>query len=171
MSSAVLFISLIFNNPVLYDLIGYRFEGMLLALTTGQGDGSTMERMNMIQDAAKFWETHPIFGIGLNLFSVKGDYGAYSHNNYLELLSTTGLLGFITYYSYHIKTIYNLGRTLKSNRQDNIFGLLIIGSMLFYDIGAVSYNLPLVQIFLLLSCNQHNNLTSTVPDRVHMEHK
>lgn len=170
-SSAVLFISLIFNNPVLYDLIGYRFEGMLLALTTGQGDGSTMERMNMIQDAAKFWETHPIFGIGLNLFSVKGDYGAYSHNNYLELLSTTGLLGFITYYSYHIKTIYNLGRTLKSNRQDNIFGLLIIGSMLFYDIGAVSYNLPLVQIFLLLSCNQHNNLTSTVPDRVHMEHK
>lgn len=153
-SSAAIFVSLIFNNAFLYDLIGYRFEGMLMALVTGQGDGSTMERMNMIHDAATFWKQNPFFGIGLNLFSVKGAYGAYAHNNYLELLATTGIVGFISYYTYHIKTIYNLSKTVKYNQSNNIFGLLIIASMMFYDIGAVSYNLPLVQIFLLLSCKK-----------------
>lgn len=153
-SSTALFVSLIFNNAFLYDLIGYRFEGMLMALVTGQGDGSTMERMNMIHDAATFWKQNPFFGIGLNLFSVKGAYGVYAHNNYLELLATTGIVGFISYYTYHIKTIYNLSKTFKYNQSNNIFGLLIIVCMMFYDIGAVSYNLPLVQIFLLLSCKK-----------------
>ena len=77
------------------------------------------------------------------------------NNNYLELLATTGIVGFISYYTYHIKTIYNLSKTVKYNQSNNIFGLLIIASMMFYDIGAVSYNLPLVQIFLLLSCKKN----------------
>lgn len=147
----LLFWSLIFNIQVLYDLIGYRFEGMLLAFTTGQGDESTMERMNMISDAMEFWRSHPVFGIGLNLFSEKGIYGAYSHNNYVELLATTGIAGFIAYYSYHLSFFMDIRKQLRYEKFDGIFSLLIIASMMLYDVGAVSYNLPLVQLFLSLS--------------------
>ena len=147
----LLFWSLIFNIQVLYDLIGYRFEGMLLAFTTGQGDESTMERMNMINDAMEFWRSHPVFGIGLNLFSEKGIYGAYSHNNYVELLATTGIAGFIAYYSYHLSFFMDIRKQLRYEKHDGIFSLLIIASMMLYDVGAVSYNLPLVQLFLSLS--------------------
>lgn len=150
----------LFNIPLIYDLIGYRFEGMILAFTNNQGDASTTERINMMHDALDFWYTKPLIGIGLNLFSEKSIYGTYSHNNYVELLSTTGLIGCISYYIIHFKLLKRITPYLVIQKQDAAFYFLLIICLLIFDIGAVSYNYSLIQVVLSLCGIYCNNITS-----------
>ena len=138
----------LFNVPILYDLIGYRFEGMVAAFTTNQGDESTMERMSMLHDALNFWSSRPLAGIGLNLFAEKSVYGTYSHNNYVELLSTTGLVGFVCYYLIYISVLARL--RVGGPRLDTIFCFLFILFLALFDLGAVTYKYSLIQICLSL---------------------
>lgn len=150
----------LYNIPLIYDLIGYRFEGMISAFTNNQGDASTMERINMIHDALDFWQTKPLCGIGLNLFSEKSIYGTYSHNNYVELLSTTGLIGCISYYVIHFKLLKRIMPYLVIQKQDAAFYFLLIICLLIFDIGAVSYKYSLIQAVLSLCGIYCNNITS-----------
>lgn len=138
----------LFNVPILYDLIGYRFEGMVAAFTNNQGDESTMERMSMLHDALNFWSSRPLAGIGLNLFAEKSVYGTYSHNNYVELLSTTGLVGFVCYYLIYISVLARL--RVGGPRLDTIFCFLFILFLALFDLGAVTYKYSLIQICLSL---------------------
>lgn len=138
----------LFNVPVLYDLIGYRFEGMIAAFTTNQGDASTMERMSMVHDALNLWTSRPLTGIGLNLFAEKSVYGTYSHNNYVELLSTTGLIGFVFYYLIYVSILGRL--RAGGSRLDTIFCFLFVCCLFLFDLGAVTYNYSLIQICLSL---------------------
>ena len=140
----------LFNISFIYDLIGYRFEGMIMSLTTNQGDASTMERINMMHDAVDFWTQRPLFGMGLNLFSERSIYGTYSHNNYVELLATTGLVGFVSYYIIYVGLLWRLYGSLSAFKEQGMFYVLLIFCLLFFDIGAVTYNYPLIQVFLSL---------------------
>lgn len=146
-----LFIYIVLNIPFVYNLIGYRFESMLsFFIGSGVSDASTLERASMVEDAINIGMSKPIFGIGLNMFSIVANYGTYSHNNYVELFCTTGILSTLFYYSLYIYAIISLFK-LQVNKEEKSFFILVIFSLLIYELGAVTYNLPFVQIFVMLA--------------------
>ncbi len=137
---AVLFISIFIIDIALEELNNYSFlkERVFSILSFNRNtDISISQRFNYITKAFEFWLENPLFGIGLDQFRVLNN-SSYSHNNYLELLATTGLFGFISYYFSHflILKIYFSSKKYKSNLDYSIFLLLLI---LASDISSVNY--------------------------------
>lgn len=54
---------------------------------------------------------HPVAGVGLFQFNTHSRYTAYAHNDYVEVAATTGLVGFLIYYSIFALVAWRLVRT------------------------------------------------------------
>ena len=113
-------------------------------------DDSTIMREKLVRSAIELWKTHPIFGAGLNNFAIyfgeSRDY--YSHNNYTEILSGLGLIGFALYYiPIYVYTI-RIRRNWKFPLAQSLKTLVII--LLILDIGNVSYQSFSIQIIYVL---------------------
>jgi O-antigen ligase len=66
-------------------------------LLGGRMDQSAGERMTMGQVGLQLWSRHPVFGAGLDQF--RAHYGGtYSHSTVIEVLVSTGLMGFVLYF-------------------------------------------------------------------------
>jgi len=89
-----------------------------------------MEGLGMIKKS-------PIFGIGLSNFSVLSKTGLYSHSDYLEVASNTGIIGFIIYFSIYIVLWRRLSLIKKITTDSfilykvNIFKTAILTILLF----------------------------------------
>lgn len=151
MLALVIYLSL--NIPIFYNIIGSRIEG-LLSSVTGQGvvDKSTDTRLLMIDTGFKFFLEKPLFGHGIDSFrqlyyNITGDF-RYSHNNYIELLVSIGVVGTFIYYLGLIMVM------LKSYKRDNVyavFSLALIVTFLIIDYGLVSYTSTYIQFFICLT--------------------
>lgn len=140
-----LILYLMMNVQWIYDVIGYRFDGLLGFLDgTGKSNVSSDElRKKMIEIGLQGWTERPIFGHGLDSFKFLNQKITgrmfYSHNNYVEMLYDFGLVGFVLYYSF----IYKIYKRLTSLPEDykiySILGVGIIIELLLFDIGGVSY--------------------------------
>jgi len=114
-------------------------------------DYSTYERRQFIKYAIAMWKDHFWFGVGLDNFrNVINEYWissrqTYSHNNYVEMLSTSGIVGTITYYSLYFVIILNLFKTLKlenlSPKYRSLMHIFITGmfSLMIAELVIVSY--------------------------------
>lgn len=144
---------LVINVPLLYNAIGYRFEGFIDGVTgKGAYDASSEIRFNMVRDALGFWESRPLFGYGVDSFKSISIYGTYSHNNYAELLCDVGFIGAAIYYFYVVITLRE-SRRIKSRGAKKTFWLLLLVCMLVFEYGAVSYSSMLSQLVLLMMSN------------------
>ncbi|WP_127498097.1 O-antigen ligase family protein [Paenibacillus glycanilyticus] len=99
--------------PYLYNAWGSRLESVVLFFTRGTIDDASIEaRVGLISIAKQAYSEKPIFGWGLdNFVSVFTHGGYYAHNNFWELLSTCGLVGFTIYYSRYLflfKSLFNI---------------------------------------------------------------
>lgn len=65
-------------------------------------------RSGMYKEAYNFFYNNPFFGIGFDHFRLLSSYGVYSHSTYAEIISTTGIIGTIIYFSAYFSIIYNL---------------------------------------------------------------
>lgn len=65
-------------------------------------------RMGMYREGMKFFIENPLLGIGFNHYRLLSVYKTYSHSTYVEVLSTTGILGTVIYFSAYLVIIYNL---------------------------------------------------------------
>ena len=65
-------------------------------------------------------------------------WATYSHNNYVEILSSYGIIGILLYYYYIIKTVIKGYRYKKYSKNIKLFIILLI-TYLIMDIGSVSY--------------------------------
>ena len=121
----------------------------LIKYASGQktNDWSINLRQFFIDTGIVIFKQNCVKGIGVNNFAyyVKNytTYGhdRYSHNNYIELLSCLGIIGFILYYWVYIYIIIRLLKSLKKDR-DNF--LLIISTAVMFvlmimEYGIVSY--------------------------------
>ena len=124
-------------------LIIDRMNELLNVLDTGEGDGEA--RIYLYEEAWKLFLQHPIFGVGYANFGPM-HYGVYTHSTYAEILSCTGLMGFIPFVCYYLY----ISRELKKGvRLDNakrvstnhhlvlafiVLLLLGIGEILIYKI-------------------------------------
>ncbi len=136
--------------PVLYQNIGRRFLSLFgeLGIIEFQTDHSSELRIDYTEKATELWKDDILIGGGYNNFRVNSGYQTYSHNNYMELLTTVGLIGTTIYYGYYLFLMIKIFR--KKNMRNIIYGLFII-SVFATDIGAVIfYVYPLYYIILVV---------------------
>lgn len=98
----------VFEIPTIYNILGVRVERLIYSLM-GQSvaDISINERSNLVMYGLAWFRQKPVFGYGMYTFKEKigtALYGVnkYSHNNYVEILFGTGIVGFITYYWFYV---------------------------------------------------------------------
>ena len=146
----------IHENAVLYTLVGKRFDSMLssIAFLNGASESisktpiditSTVKRLRMIECANKMYWKHPVIGRGIGAFAKYSGYGYYCHNNYMEILVSGGIIGFLLYYSYiifaGIKSLY-----LRKGAYRDL-AIIIIIFILLSDFGTVNFYSRLVFLF------------------------
>jgi O-antigen ligase len=164
---------LVFTTPILYNVVGSRIEGLFAFISgnTSQSDASTIIRADMIEFGWELFKTKPILGIGLSnfqiLYGIKGNYliEQYSHNNYIELLTGLGLIGFCVYYAYILYMIYYMSIKVKDSETGlREFFLAYFVTYLFFDTGAVSYYHFNLHLFLGLASVYvyHHNREKTI---------
>lgn len=152
---------MIFNIPLLYTLIGFRFNGILGVFNTqGIADASSRTRFLMISIGFKIFINNPILGVGVGNYAYHAynEYGlfkqVYSHSNYIELMSNTGIIGAILYYLIPIWSTVSLYKLLHSfegaDRKICACFFVLIFTPFFTDFGKIAYNNELVQMINLL---------------------
>lgn len=148
--TVILFITAIFiailKIPLLYELIGERFEG-LFAFFSGKESSvsSDSTRGQIFLLALKGWSEHPLFGHGIDSFkflnrSTTGHF-YYAHNNFAELLYDVGIIGFAIFYYMFFYIYRNLRKVEAHNHKYKVLGLGLLVELLLFDIGGVSYYL------------------------------
>lgn len=135
------------NNEDLYIVIGRRVESLvadIIGISTKSSyiDLSKIERYRLRDNAIELFKQYPITGYGLDAFKFytvqHGTSQLYSHNNYLELLACTGLIGFSLYYGAIMSLLMNLRKKLNENPMlISLISILLV--QLFLDAGSVTY--------------------------------
>lgn len=147
--SAAAVIYLIFNIPIFYEIIGFRVESMLETMIYGNSatiySYSTDVRDNMIHEGFNLFLKKPVLGGGWNYFYSRTIYGYdYSHNNYIEILCSFGIVGFVLYYCKHISNlIYEIKsffRHRKLTSQELLFAFVLSVTTILLDWAAVSFS-------------------------------
>jgi O-antigen ligase len=140
--------------PALYNIIGERFFELLnVFLLNNTTDASYLTRSTLIEHALIYFESRPIIGYGLDSFRIMSGRGICIDNNYLEILVSSGIVGFLIYYSYIPITIYQC-RKLKNKTSILKAMLLIMISLLVFHMGSVTYYLRSEWIFLTILFSQ-----------------
>lgn len=113
----------IINSPYLFRIQTLLKFAQIGASNTNLAkviDYSAYERSQFIIYGIKIWTDNIFFGIGLDNFRIVIQHywpisdPQYSHNNYIELLSTIGIFGTIAYYSIYFSAIQKLVSALKN---------------------------------------------------------
>lgn len=128
---------MLLNIPFLYHSIGLRIELLLNGLLGNSNtDASTSMRMAFALNALEVFYDYPILGIGMDGFRYVNSFEfTYSHNNYLELLSNLGIIGFLIYY-YRFYSILKIANRIK---YFNVLPLMIVVILLIIDFAGVTY--------------------------------
>lgn len=141
---------IIITNESLYFIIGRRLQALVMNILYGETlvgnytEYSIIERSLLRVNAWNLFKQYPVFGYGLDAFKsytyMNGTSFVYAHNNYLELLASTGIIGFSLYYF----SILSLCKRLlnlywKSNERCLIYPIAFIITQLVLDYGQVSY--------------------------------
>ncbi len=146
----------VFKIPTLYDVIGYRMESMIEHYVLGvESDTSLWQRSMYIKKGWEYFMDSPFIGNGLNnfgyLFKETGIYGAYAHNNFIELLSGVGIVGFVLYYWFHAYLIINLGIMVFRKKKIAILGFTYMLIFTVFEYGIVSYYDRFLSTFVCMS--------------------
>lgn len=141
---------LIMNVQVLYDALGNRLETMYRYVFLGEEvDGSAVTRSNMVAIGIElFLSMNPILGLGLNNFKYLSGYWTYSHNNYIELLCSLGIVGVLVFYVPLIYFTVQAFRLWRKKVPGAILPLTILVLQFINDVGQVSYYSFQLHIFL-----------------------
>ena len=143
----------VFTNEKLYSAVGKKIESMLLYYEKNSADKSLIERRFFRQYAIELFTKHPIFGTGINNY---GGYlkevftrSTYSHNNWLEMLSGLGVVGFITYYWFYGYLIVQSAKLLKKYNYV-VLALTFILSLTITEYALITYYDSFIQLFISL---------------------
>jgi O-antigen ligase len=74
-------------------------------------------RVQLYKEGIKMIKSNPIVGVGLSNYIKLSSSGLYSHSDYIEVAATTGIVGFILYFSIYIVLWHRLNR-IKSMTND-----------------------------------------------------
>jgi hypothetical protein len=136
------------------SIVGKRFEQFF-----DEGQGSMVaaakahKRYDMYSESLEIFVKYPLFGVGLDNFKVHSFHKVYSHSDYMEPLTNTGLIGFLLYQSFYgfllfrsfaflrlvkdVKTLYRLKMII-----------IIVLTIMVIGLGSPQYTSQLVFILL-----------------------
>lgn len=138
------------NIPATRELI-LRFENSFAIITGGETvykENSTQTRLDYIELGWKAFLESPLWGNGIGCagYALQEEYGyvTYLHNNYVEILASGGIIGFVLYYTPYFMVFKKLGRRIfHQNDHDPVlciaFSLLIMklaghwGTVMYYS--------------------------------------
>ena len=132
-----------------------RMSSMVDAFSGTGGDSSTIIRMALVDIGWDLFYQSPITGVGANNPSVYtyflyGKENYYLHNNYIELLAGTGVIGLLAYYSMYIYIAYNLIRYRDFHSNEYVMVLILFLSQIVMDMGMVSYESKSTYFYMML---------------------
>ncbi|MDU6773071.1 MAG: O-antigen ligase family protein, partial [Veillonella parvula] len=132
-----------------------RMSNMVEAFTGTGGDSSTIIRLALVDIGWDLFYQSPITGVGINnpsvyTFFVYGKDNYYLHNNYIELLAGTGVIGLLAYYSMYLYVAYNLIRYRDIHSNEYIMVLILFLSQIVMDMGMVSYESKSTYFYMML---------------------
>lgn len=139
---------IIINNDTLYSLVGYRIENIVQYLLsdgeTSSIDSSMVTRLSLIDKAKQAIQLSPYTGWGLDNFSYLFNKGEnYTHNNFLEILVSSGLIGFVIYYAKYVYIIISLASCRKfadvANKKNIDIFLTLIFVMIVLEYWQITY--------------------------------
>jgi O-antigen ligase len=140
-SVAVIALIVLLNVDFLYDVVGYRLEALFFFFQ-GQDyeEASLFTRNHYLQYAWENSQDSLFFGHGLDCFRVlPKSYGVYSHNNYLELIFSTGFVGLVIYYSTSLSILFKIPKFIKCDHKVVHLLLAILIPYLLCDFMNVTY--------------------------------
>lgn len=109
---------LILNVEPLYKIIGHRVEAVLQYLRQEDyTEGSLATRDSFVLLGWEMSQYEPVWGYGLDCFRLlRGSFGTYSHNNYIEILYSLGWVGVIAYYTPFLIALFRLLANIKKHK-------------------------------------------------------
>lgn len=134
----------------MFSALFMRMEGFLSFLRGGEGDNSTMVRSQIVKTGMVYFKAHPLLGIGMDNARFTNPGRIYLHNNYAELLTDGGIVGFIIYYSIYIYSGVMLFKNRKNKDREFSIVLVILVLTLMMDYGMVSYYSKETYFYVLL---------------------
>lgn len=145
---------IIFSFEPIYDVFGSRIESTFSAfmgddLTTSESD--TQLRTLMIIEGLNLFQNSPLIGYGIGNYGEVSGFGTYSHNNYIEMLTGVGLIGFVIYYSFYCYLLFKLTRGILYGNKKFVLPLAIICLMFINETAIVTFQSLYTQIFVMLS--------------------
>ncbi len=143
-----------------YNAIGKRFDSMFFFWFEDRDhkvDNSLYMRSYYIDLAQRMFSESPLFGKGMGNFAkiIDNVYmldGVYSHNNFWQILSELGLVGFILYYSMYFFVIVRLAKgTFINKSRINMLFLTFMVLLLILETGLVTYNSKMPHVIIAIA--------------------
>jgi O-antigen ligase len=103
------------------------------------GNTSDNLRAELIRYGLDLFYENPLLGYGLNNYSLFHWSGTYSHNNYIEILVSLGIMGFLIYYSIFINSTIALLKKRKNLKSIHALLVFSIISSLIFGYGMVQF--------------------------------
>jgi len=159
----LLFFVLLFTVPA-FNSIKARTLNMAKSLIGKEevGDGSTNARLGMFRLGWEAFKEHPFGGVGAGSSCLISDYGDL-HNNYIEVLASFGIIGFILYFIPYVISLIQL-IPLAKKRNKLCFIAIIINICWFADqLGMVTYETKDSYFYLALLVSLVEIMKKTCP--------
>ncbi|MBQ7044583.1 MAG: O-antigen ligase family protein [Clostridia bacterium] len=157
---AAFIVFIVMNDVNAYNSIGKRFESMLefwFEDRSHKVDNSLYMRSYYIQLAQEMFGESPVFGKGMGNFARIIDevyelQGVYSHNNFWQILSELGIVGFFIYYSMYAFIIIKLIRNaLIHKSRISLLFLTFMILLVVLETGFVTYNSKMPHIVIAIA--------------------
>lgn len=158
----VILFRLLLSLPV-FSAVNERMSG-LIALITGKGkiDSSSVKRAAYIQIGIEQFLRTPIIGIGIGSTGalLQQYYGldTYLHNNFVELLASGGIIGFLIYYSIHMHLLYEYFKYRRKEDPYLVLCVVFLIIQLIMEYGMVSYYSKTTYFYFLIFFLEARNL-------------
>lgn len=150
---------MIMTDEKLYSIVGRRFESMrnYYSEDTVKSDGSLYYRNYFIEVARELFYKSPIVGVGMGNFAkiLDIEYAsrfAYVHNNYWQILSELGIVGFVIYYFFYLYILVKLVKNLIINKSRvSIMFITLMGLLIGLEWGIVTVYSKTAQIIVAIA--------------------
>lgn len=155
-ATVISFLDTFFDINFLYLAFERRITDFIYA-----DDLSTSNRINYIVGGLNYISARPFFGHGIDTFSTI--FATYSHNNFIELAFSVGIIGLIIYYNLYLQIFLSLSSLSNKVNRNFVFFILLI--MLVMDLALVSYyfKLNLLMLTVIMAYVNHlNNIEKNI---------
>ena len=140
---------MIMNVPAFHS-VSLRFSDMFSHLAdSSSGSSSDQNRDYMISRGLSAFLESPVFGNG-TAYSYKL-FGAYAHNNFVDILMNYGLIGFLLYYFPYIILFPRLVSLTRNGNLFALYFLIFVSMQVFLGIAWVNYYERITQLFTIFA--------------------